>query len=279
LERRFIFVLIALASCTRIFQSSEDDPVIARAEDKYLKKSEITAKIPAGLGERDSLTLAQNYINKWIQNAVLTTNAGENLSSSEQDFTQQLEDYRNSLLLYALDQKLVQLYLDTLVTDAEVDAYYQNNHSQFELKGNILKFDFIKLKKHSRYASEFRRLLKASDYQSRERLMAYAEKNATDYWFPTEWIPLNQLLNEMPLEVENQEIFLRRTTFAETDDSLYTYMLRVNDYRTTDSLSPLEFERDKIRNIIINARKISMLDKKRQEIIDEAFKKGDAEIY
>lgn len=279
MERRFIFVLIALASCTQIFQSSEDDPVIARADDKYLKKSEITAKIPAGLGERDSLTLAQNYINKWIQNEVLTTDARENLSSSEQDFTRRLEDYRNSLLLFALDQKLVQLYLDTIVTDAEVAAYYQNNRSQFELKGNILKFDFVKLKKHSRYTSEFRRLLKESGYQSRERLMAYAEKNATDYWFPTEWIPLNQLLNEMPLEVENQEIFLRRTTFAETDDSLFTYMLRVNDYRTTDSLSPLEFERDKIRNIIINARKISLLDKKRQEIIDEAFKKGDAEIY
>jgi hypothetical protein len=55
--------------------------------------------------------------------------------------------------------------------------------------------------------------------------------------------------------------------------------MRVNDYRTTDSISPLEFERDKIRNIILNARKINLLETKRQEIIDAAFKKGDAEIY
>ena len=279
MKQPLIFVVLLLVACNRIFQSSEDDPVVARADDKYLRKSEITGKIPAGLGERDSMTLAQNYINKWVQNEILTMKAREKLSSAEQDFTQQLEEYRSSLLLYSLDQKLVSLYMDTNVTETEIQAYYNNNRSQFELKGNILKFDFIKLKKRSRYTGEFRRLLKASDYQSRERLMSYAEKNALDYWFPTEWIPLNQLLNEMPLEVENQALFLRRTTYTETEDSLFMYMLRINDYRTTDSISPLEFEKDKVRNIILNGRKLNLLEQKRQEIIDEAFKKDQAEIY
>jgi hypothetical protein len=252
---------------------------VARADDKYLNKSEITQRIPDGMNERDSMTLAQNYINKWIQNEILTRKAIESLNSDEQDFTQQMEDYRNSLLLFALEQKLVKMYLDTNVTEQEIVRYYDENRSQFELKGNILKFDFVKLKKRSRYLSEFRRMLKASDFQSRERLLEYAEKNALDYWFATEWVSLNQLLDEMPLEIENQPLFLRRTTYAETDDSLFVYLLRINDYRTSDSLSPLEFERDKIRNIILNSRKINLLETKRQEIIDEAFKKDEAQIY
>ena len=70
-----ILAFLLLASCTSIFQSSEDDPIVARAEDKYLKKSEITDRIPDGLTERDSLTLAQNYINKWVQNEILITKA------------------------------------------------------------------------------------------------------------------------------------------------------------------------------------------------------------
>jgi hypothetical protein len=279
LRYTFIFVALLLVSCTRIFQTSEDDPVVARAEDNYLNKSEITSRIPDGLTERDSLTLAQNYINKWVQNEILITKAKESLSSDEQDFTKQMEEYRNSLMLFALEQKLVRLYLDTNVSDREIENYYRDNRSQFELKGNILKFDFIKLKKRSRYIGEFRRLLKDSDIEAREKLRTYAEKNALDYWFATEWVSLNQLLDEMPLEVDNQALFLRRTTYAEADDSLFIYLLRVNDYRTTDSISPLEFERDKIRNIILNARKINLLETKRQEIIDEAFKKGDAEIY
>ncbi len=275
----FIFVVLLLVSCNRLFQFSEDDPAVARADDKYLKKSEITARIPDGLSERDSLTLAQNYINKWIQNEILTQRARKSLSSDEQDFTKQLEEYRNSLLLFALEQKLVRLYLDTNVTDAEIERYYLENRSQFELKGNILKFDFIKLKKRSRHIGEFRRLLRESDLASRERLKTSAEKNAHDYWFATEWVSLNEILDEMPLEVDNQPLFLRRTTYAEADDSIFVYLLRINDYRTTDSISPMEFEKDKIRNIILNGRKLDLLETKRQEIIDEAFKKDDAEIY
>jgi len=279
LRNFFIFVVLLLVSCNRLFQFSEDDPAVARADDKYLKKSEITARIPDGLSERDSLTLAQNYINKWIQNEILTQRARKSLSSDEQDFTKQLEEYRNSLLLFALEQKLVRLYLDTNVTDAEIERYYLENRSQFELKGNILKFDFIKLKKRSRQIGEFRRLLRESDLASRERLKTSAEKNAHDYWFATEWVSLNEILDEMPLEVDNQPLFLRRTTYAEADDSIFVYLLRINDYRTMDSISPMEFEKDKIRNIILNGRKLDLLETKRQEIIDEAFKKDDAEIY
>jgi len=279
LKNLLIFILLILASCTRIFQDSKDDPVVARAGDKYLMKSEITSIIPDGLSERDSLTLAQNYITKWVQNEILTTKAGEALNSEEQNFTQQMQEYRNSLLLFAFEQKLVRMYLDTTVTDADIENYYRENRTQFELKGNIFKFDFIKLNKRSRHLREFRRLMKSSDFESRDALRAYAEKNATDFWFPTEWISLNQLLSEMPLEVENQELFLRRTSYAEAEDSLFIYLLRINDYRTTDSISPLEFEKDKIRNIILNARKLHLLEDKRQEIIGEAFKEDEAEIY
>ena len=277
--KKYLFILIALASCTRIFQPSGDDPVVARAGDKYLKISDIDSRIPVGMSERDSLTLAQNYINKWIQNEILTQKAKGYLSSSEQDFTQQMEEYKNSLLLFAFEQKLVNMYLDTTVTDSEIENYYQENKSRFELKGNILKFDFIKLNKRSRFLKEFRTLMKSADPENRQNLINYAEKNATDFWFPTDWIAMNQILNEMPLEVDNQPLFLRRTKYAEAEDSLFVYLLRINDYKTTDSISPLEFEKDKIRNIILNSRKIDLLDTKRKEIIDDAFQKNQAEIY
>jgi hypothetical protein len=111
------------------------------------------------------------------------------------------------------------------------------------------------------------------------RLTAYAEKIATDYWFATEWVSFNDLLDVMPLEMDNQALFLRRTTYAETTDSLYTYLVRINDYKTADSTSPVEFERDKIRNIILNTRKNELIERKRQEFINQAFRDDNAKIY
>jgi hypothetical protein len=279
LKKSILLFLIILSACSNLFRSEPDDRIIARANDKDLRISELADRVPDGLSERDSITLAENYITKWIQNEILTQKAKESLKSNEQDFTKQLDEYRNSLLLFTFEQKLVSQYLDTIVTMQEIEAYYEENRSQFELKGNIVRFDFVKINKRSRHLREFRNLLKSSNPENVIKLADYAEKNATDYWFAREWISFNDLLDEMPLEVDNQALFLRRTNYAEAEDSLFIYLVRINDYKTSDSISPLEFEKDKIRNIILNARKINLIEKKRQEFIDQAFKDDKAKIY
>jgi len=279
LKKAILFVLVIFSSCSNLFRSEPDDRIIARANDKSLRISELADRIPDGLSERDSITLTENYITKWIQNEILTQKAKESLKSVEQDFTKQLDEYRNSLLLFTFEQKLVSQYLDTVVSMQDIEAYYLENRSQFELKGNIVKFDFVKINKRSRHLREFRNLLKSSDPANVIKLAEYAEKNATDYWFAREWVSLNDLLDVIPLEVDNQPLFLRRTNYAEAEDSLYIYLVRINDYKTADSISPLEFEKDKIKNIILNARKINLIEQKRQEFIDQAFKDDKAKIY
>ena len=79
--------------------------------------------------------------------------------------------------------------------------------------------------------------------------------------------------------MDNEENFLRRTTYTQMKDSLYWHLLRITDYKTTDSIPPLTFERDNIRNIIINARKLKLVQDKRQEYIDAALKANVAEVY
>lgn len=268
-----------MSACSGLFRPDSNDRVVAVANDKKLMLSELADRIPDGLSARDSITLAENYINKWVQNEILIQKAKESLKSDEQDFSRQLDEYRNSLLLFTLEQKLVGQYLDTVVTDDEIRAYFDQNREQFELKGNIVKFDFIKINKKSRYIREFRNLLKSSGPDNIIKLSAFAEKNATDYWFATEWVSFSELLKEMPLEVDNQALFLRRSQYAEAEDDEFIYLLRINDYKTSDSISPVEFEKDKIRNIILNARKIELIDRKRQEFIDNAFKDDKAKIY
>jgi hypothetical protein len=279
LKKTILFVVVVLSACTNLFQSDQEDRIVARANDKYLRISELEERTPDGLSERDSITLAENYITKWIQQEILTQKARESLKSDEQDFSKQLDEYRNSLLLFTLEQKLVSQYLDTMVTQGEIEAYFAENRGQFELKGNIVKFDFVKINKRSRHLREFRRLLKSSDPENVIALAGYAEKNATDYWFAREWVSMNDLLDAMPLEVDNQALYLRRTNYAEAEDSVFIYLVRINDYKTADSISPLEFEKEKIRNIILNGRKIDLIEKKRQEFIDQAFKDDKAKIF
>jgi hypothetical protein len=280
LKRILILLLAVLSACSGFRHDNKPgDPVVARAFDQELHLSEAAAIVPKNISGKDSASMVQNFISKWVQQQILLEKAKENLGVEEQDFTRQLEEYRNSLLLYSYEKKLISMNLDTTVTEEEIEEYYRSNRTQFELRGNIVKFDFVKIPDRSRQAKEFRRLLKSSSPSDSVRLVEYCEKYSTDYWLTREWVFLDELLAEVPIKPDNEENFLRRTTYTEAGDDDYLYLLRIIDYMTTDSLSPLAFERDNIRNVIINSRKLDLLETSRQQDIDEAFRKKDAEIF
>jgi hypothetical protein len=190
-----------------------------------------------------------------------------------------MEEYRNSLLLYTYERELVRMNLDTVVDDTEIQEYFENNQQQFELKSNIVRFDYVKLPRRSRQKNEFRRMLKPDIERDYQALLDHCQKYSTDYWLANEWTLLYDLLENIPISPDNEENFLRRTTFTETEDDDFVYMLRINDFKTTDSIPPLEFEKQNIRNIIINSRKLELVEKLRQKDIDAAFANKEAVVY
>ena len=56
-----------------------------------------------------------------------------------------------------------------------------------------------------------------------------------------------------------------------SDDSL-TYFVRILDYKVTDELSPLDMQRQAIASIIINRRKVELLDRMQADLMAEAEK-------
>lgn len=280
LRYTLILIMIVMAACSWPGGKSDpEDPVVAIAYENKLYLSDVKDIVPVNINGQDSALFVQNYINKWLQQQILFHNARQKLAPNEQDFTRQLEEYRNSLLLYSYEKKLIHENLDTLVDFNEIEAYYRLNRSQFELKGNIVKFDFVKIPANSKRLKDFRLLLKPGSFADSTKLLDYCQNYSTDYWLTREWVFLQDLLDLMPVEPDNEENFLRRTTFLEVKEDEFIYLLRLNDFKTMDSIPPLEFEKENIRNIIINSRKLDLLEQLRQEDIDEAIRNKHAVIF
>ncbi|HTL81353.1 MAG TPA: hypothetical protein VL651_06600, partial [Bacteroidia bacterium] len=87
--------------------------VLARVFDNKLYESEVTALIPKGTASEDSLLRAQNIINNWVREKLLIHKAELNLSKDQQNVEQQLQAYKNSLIIYAYEKELVLQKLDT----------------------------------------------------------------------------------------------------------------------------------------------------------------------
>jgi hypothetical protein len=279
LKKAIILSLVVLTACTSLFKK-KSERALARVNDDYLYESELKGVIPPGTAPRDSASLAQNFIDYWIRQRLILQNAEKNLSPDKTDFTRQMEEYKNSLIIYAYENELVKQKLDTLVQDEEIEQYYDANQANFQLKDNIVRVQYIKVPLRSANKIQLKKLLMSDDSRDKTLLSELCEKNAADYYLDdNNWLVFNDLLAQVPIKTYNQEEFLRNHRELEYQDSLYTYLVRFKDFKIKESISPLSFEKDRIRNIILNKRKIDMINKMHQDIYERAQKKNEIEIY
>ena len=275
----FLLPLLVLESCSYFF-GKKDDRILARVGDTFLYESDLHAVIPAGTLPKDSLLLARNYIDSWVHQKLILAQAQRNLREEQMDFSQQLEDYRISLIIYAYENELVKQKLDTVITGDEIGNYYDSNQQDFLLKENIVQIQYVKLALNSPNVKKIRKLLQSDNPADRNRLAEECEKSAADYFLDDQnWLLFNDLLKQIPVKTYNHEEFLKKNRNIEYQDSLYIYLVRFRDFKIKESVSPLSFEKTHIRDILLNKRKMDLINKMHEDVYQEALKNNGFEIF
>ncbi len=276
----FGFLLLALLFLLSCKEEKKEGKVIASAYDYKLYADDLQRVVPKDLKGKDSTVFVQNYINRWMQEKVLLYYSKQNLIEGKDDMEKQIEAYRNSLMIYNYQSRFVQQHLDTIVSDAEIEEYYRSHPDDFQLKNNIVKVMFIKLNKDSKNIKVARKLLKSDEKEDIEKLKDLAERYSVNYFLNDDvWILFDDLLKEVPIRTYNQENFLRNNRYFEVKDSAYTTLVRINGFKIKDGLSPLNFEYERIRMIILNKRKQMLIKKLERDILEKARKDGALRYY
>ncbi len=279
MNRALILLLVVAASCTTFFKK-KNERVLARVDDAYLYESELKGVVAPGTDTKDSLLITRNFIENWVRQRLVIQQARKNLVDSELDFSRQLEDYKNSLMIYAYENALVRQKLDTVVGEEEIQDYYDANRENFLLKDNIVQIQYVKLPIKSTLSKQVRQLLHSDSPGDRTQLSELCERNAADYFLDNEnWIPFTDVLKQIPMKAYNQEEFLQNNRELEYRDSAFVYLMRIKDFKIRESVSPLDFERQRIREIILNKRKIELISRMQEDLFSNAQKKNLFEIY
>lgn len=276
-----IFALIFLAACdNKSSPENEKADVIARAFDQYLLREEINELVPEDVHGQDSLNMVKSYIDNWVKQQVVLHNAEKNLDDENKNVEKQLEEYRNSLIMYAYERELVSQQLDTTVSIKEIEDFYNLNKNNFELKSNIIKVIYLKLNKKSPKLNKVREWYKSGNPRDRQLLSDYAHQYALNYYLDDKsWLFFDDLIKEIPIKTYDQEQFLRNNRNIEIEDSTLIYLVSIKGFMVKNSLSPLSFEINNIRNMIINQRKLQLVEEMEQKAFEAARKSGDIEIY
>ena len=140
-----LICLLALVSCQNS-KNGNGDRVVATVYDKTLYQSDLQSVLYEGISVNDSLVRTKSFIDNWIRRQLLIHQAENNIDKSELDFSRQIEDYRNSLIIYKYESMLIEQNLDTVVSDEEIAAYIEDN-SSVDMDKESIRYIILNLRK------------------------------------------------------------------------------------------------------------------------------------
>lgn len=267
-------------ACNKKSTTDETRKVIARANLAYLYEDDIDDLVPIGLELKDSIELVKKYVDNWVRESLLIQQAENNLTDEKKNVDAQLKDYRNSLIKYAYEKELVNQKLDTVISNKEIEEYYNNNQVNFELKDNIIQVVYVKVNKKAPKLDLLKAWYASNTPEDKEKLAGYCHQFAENFYLDdSTWLYFDDLLKEIPLQAYNKELFLQNNRLVEVSDSVYNYFLNIKGFKIKNSISPLSLEKENIRNIILNKRKLQLITKMKQDIYADAFNNHKIEIY
>lgn len=271
-------LIIFAISCSK--KTEVEKKPLARVHNKFLYDSEIKSLFNSSISKEDSLVIARNYINNWIKKQLLVQKAEINLDDASKDIDKQIEDYRSSLLIFKYKQELIKQKLDTVVTDQEIENYYNEYSGNFILNYNIVKARYLKISKEAPEIENVRRWYKSTKQENLSRLEDYCYQYATKFDdFGNHWIPFNNLLIEIPTNIADQERFLKYNQYLETEDDLFYFFVNINEYCLKSTVQPLDYAKSKIKSILLNKRKFTFIEELENSIYNDALNHNEFIIY
>ncbi len=276
----FILLILTVPGCIQ-FKKNEKRIPVAKVSDVILYYDQIPDLVRQGALESDSISVIQNYINKWAKKELVYQRAKDNLSADlKTSIERQLDETRANLVIYQYQRQMMLEKMDTVIAEEEIESYYNANSNSFILSSNIVKALFIKIPVEAPNIYRIKLLTRSNHQTNLQELESYCFQFAEKFDdFGENWITMDRLSVELQDEIENQESFLKRNTYFETTDSNSVYLLSIRDYRLRSSIAPYEYVKEDIKRIILNNRRFDFIQALENGIYNEALKENSFKIF
>lgn len=273
-----IIIVIFAAACNKNNNNSDKTP-IATAFDKKLYIEDIMFAIPDDISPEDSVMIVKDKIELWIKKQVMLNIAEINLSQKQKNVENIVQDYKASLLIDRYKQEFLKQKLDTIVSPNEIQDYYQTYKESFKLNREILIADFYKFSVNASGVADFRQLFYSDKSDSKAKIKEFIRKNNANYQdFNGKWIAFSEISSLLPTKISNPELILKSTNKIQTQDNEFYYFVKIIDYRLKGQFEPAENVSEQIKLVIVNKRKVDIINELESVIYQNALENGNVKI-
>ena len=272
----FISITLLILSCSNINNDNSND-LIARAGENFLYQNEL----PSFSSRQDSLLRYKNFVELWAKEKLLYDLSLTNLSQSKKNELDLLiEKFKIDLYINSYKDLIVNSRIDSIVTNEEIESYYNANIDNFTLNETLLKYRYLKVPSDNININRIRRYIQRLSNDDRDFLdslnFQFAELKLNDsVWFAErDVISSIEFINQT-----NKSNFMRVNRLYEIKDDQYINYFIVKDLLKSGNIPPLSYLYDRIKLNIINQRKIDLIKNINKEILNDALKSSKYEIY
>ena len=276
-----IFLLSTMVVSCDYFRAPKKPKAIARVGENYLFQDDIVDLVPKGTSKKDSVAIVKSFIDRWATQKLLFEVAERNIGTDKvAEFKSLIEQYKIDLYTKAHIESLVIRQIDTIVTDEQIDDYYTKNKQYFKNSSELVKLRYINLVKENPKFAKIKSKFSSFTKKDRKELEQLAVQFKSYAFNDSIWVDINQVYEKIPfINLENKQKYISSGINFQYPDSTTVWLVKINKVLPKDSPTPLEFLKPTIKQIIINNRKLELINTIEKEITNDAIKDKKYEIY
>ncbi|MDC6391079.1 peptidyl-prolyl cis-trans isomerase [Maribacter sp. PR1] len=274
-------VVCTILSCDTYFNKKVEREPLARVGQTFLYKDDIAPLIKEGMSKVDSVSFVTNYINNWASKQLLLSKSKINLPEEKlSEFDALVDAYRTDLYTRAYQEALVSRGTDTLISDDQLVAFYEEQQENFKLKERIVRIRFVQLPLNFLNQDEVEKRLKSFEDEDLVYLDSIGVQFKKLNFNDSIWVSSTRIFEEIPpITFDNQDRYLKNSQFFELQDSIGVYLGKIEEVKDVNEIAPLSYIEPTIKQVLLSRRKINYLRKLETEIIDEAIREKEFEVY
>ena len=273
-------LLFTLVACDYIKKPQEPESV-ARVGDDFLFRSDLQNLVPNGTSKEDSIAIVKSFIDRWATQKLLFEAAELNLTNEKVDELNQLiKQYKVDLFTNAYLEELIIRKVDTIVSNDEINKYYEANKQFFKNPNELVKLRYINLVKENPKFAKIKSKFSSFTTKDKKDLEQMAVQFKSYAFNDSIWVDINQVYEKISfINLENKQKYIMSGLNFQHPDSTTVWLVKVNKVLPKDSATPLDFLKPTIKQIIINNRKLELINTLEKEIKNDAIKDNNYEIY
>ena len=166
--------------------------------------------------------------------------------------------------------------MDTVVTNEQIQTYYEANKSSMKVNEHFIQLKFCSLPEKSKDVKNMSTAFASDDIATWEAFCV--QVGAKHYYNYSTYVNWEQFAQLIPLAIADRSQFITQATSTQQINfNGEIIWVKIGSYLLPGDSSPLEMVRSNIASILLNIRKQELLQKMKNGLYDQAKSEGKLE--